>query len=319
MTSRSPRSGRSGRPARGAARKNAKARRESPQRSQARGKATKATKKIAQRTPSRKPPTPRKKPVKQVVVRSDNSETLERTIARTVKPGSDKRRPSWRQGSAAAARRVSQRPGKASRRVGAGLSDSAVRRRPGKSAPKAVEAAPEQTTERRSIVWHGKERTRSVPLQWAAFALVLLLAGIIVLNPVSQYVAQQQEKRVALASLEETKTRIDALEKSLAKWQDDAFVKSQARERLGYVMPGETLYMVSDPERGTAKEQLDKRTAEVNRKMREVTPFYLTIWDSVTIAGEAKGAGEEVENPSQVPVLNDSGKDSTTEKQQSSD
>lgn len=236
-----------------------------------------------------------------MVVQSDSSDTLERTIAQAGKPASSKRRPSWRQGSTAAARRASQRPGAAQR---PGASSANAARRPEKSAPRAVAEVASPTTERRSIVWNGKERSHSIPIQWTVFALVVLVSGALVLNPISRYVAQQQEKRAVLTSLEETKARIDVLEKSLAKWQDDAFVKSQARERLGYVMPGETLYLVSDPERGTAKEQLDKRTAEVNRKMRQATPFYLTVWDSVTIAGGAGEADQEVENPGQVPLLN---------------
>ena len=37
---------------------------------------------------------------------------------------------------------------------------------------------------------------------------------------------------------------ISTLEDQLARWKDPAFVKAEARSRLGWVMPGETGYRV---------------------------------------------------------------------------
>lgn len=118
-------------------------------------------------------------------------------------------------------------------------------------------------------------------------------------NPLTQYLDQQQQKRELLQDLEDTTARVKVLEQELARWQDDDFVRSQARERLGYVMPGETLYLVSDPEEGTPDQQLAQRTQEVNDRRRQATPFYVTMWDSITVAG----ASGDVENPSNVPII----------------
>lgn len=132
-----------------------------------------------------------------------------------------------------------------------------------------------------------------------ALAIVFFaVVGVVIMaSPLNQYLDQQQEKRELLQELEDTSARVKVLEQELARWEDDDFVRSQARERLGYVMPGETLYLVSDPDIGTPDEVLAQRTQEVNDRRRQATPFYLTMWDSIVIAG---GVGD---NPSQVPVI----------------
>src|SRR5690625_6013579 len=38
------------------------------------------------------------------------------------------------------------------------------------------------------------------------------------------------------------------LRAELARWEDPAYVAAQARERLAFVMPGETAYKVIDPD-----------------------------------------------------------------------
>lgn len=52
---------------------------------------------------------------------------------------------------------------------------------------------------------------------------------------------QIAETRQRIAEHEEA---ITTLEEEVARWQDDEFVKLQARERLGWVLPGETGFRV---------------------------------------------------------------------------
>lgn len=143
------------------------------------------------------------------------------------------------------------------------------------------------------------ERTRQFSLRMLTVLLFAAVSAGIVAGPLSQYLDQQHHKRELLQQLEETTARVDVLEQELARWKDDNFVRSQARERLGYVLPGETLYLVSDPEKGTPEEIVAKQTKEVNDRRRHATPFYVTMWDSIKIAGTSGGA----ENPSNVPII----------------
>ncbi|MEW6871765.1 septum formation initiator family protein [Trueperella pyogenes] len=154
-------------------------------------------------------------------------------------------------------------------------------------------------TKKFNVRFSGGERTRQFSMRMLAVLLFAAISVVIVASPLSQYLDQQQQKRELLRQLEETTARVELLEQELARWQDDDFVRSQARERLGYVLPGETLYLASDPAKGTPEEIVAERAKEVNDRRRQATPFYLTMWDSIQIAG----ASGQIVNPSNTPII----------------
>lgn len=150
-----------------------------------------------------------------------------------------------------------------------------------------------------NVTFSRGERTRQFSVRMLAVLFFAALGIVIVSGPLSQYLDQQQQKRDLLQQLDQTTARVDVLEQELARWKDNDFVRSQARERLGYVLPGETLYLVSDPAEGTPEQIVAERTKEANDRRRQATPFYVTMWDSIKIAGATGG----IENPSNVPVI----------------
>ncbi|MFY9262411.1 MAG: septum formation initiator family protein [Arcanobacterium sp.] len=143
----------------------------------------------------------------------------------------------------------------------------------------------------------------------AAIAIFALIGMLIIANPLTQYLSQQEHIRQERAQLEAAQQRVAELEQELELWSDPLFIQSQARERLGYVMPGQTLYTVVDPNVGDAQEQLQERTEQAQRLRRENTPFYVTAWDSIAVAGQAG----VLENPDNVPIRDDSAPDKDTE------
>lgn len=151
----------------------------------------------------------------------------------------------------------------------------------------------------RHIVFQGENGTRRISLRLAVVVVFAIIAILIISNPLTQYLEQKESIRQAKADLVAVQQRVEDLESELALWKDPVYIQAQARERLGYVMPGQTLYQVIDPAEGTAAEQLEDRTAEVERQRRESTPFYVTAWDSIAVAGQAG----VLENPSNVPVI----------------
>jgi cell division protein FtsB len=78
--------------------------------------------------------------------------------------------------------------------------------------------------------------------------MVLLLVVVVLAISFGQslriYLAQQHDLAVAEQQIRETSTKIADLESELARWDDPEYVKAQARDRLGWVMPGETGYRV---------------------------------------------------------------------------
>ena len=92
------------------------------------------------------------------------------------------------------------------------------------------------------------------------------------------------------------------LDKQLKLWNNEDYVKAQARGRLGYVVPGETHYVITGDEKGSAADRLHARTAELQKIRREATPWYISMWDAANIAGNLDENGN-VDNPNAVPMI----------------
>lgn len=75
----------------------------------------------------------------------------------------------------------------------------------------------------------------------------ILLVGILAVSyfyTIRGYVLHQRQIAVVKKQIAEHEEAILTLEEELARWQDDEFVRMQARERLGWVVPGETGFRV---------------------------------------------------------------------------
>ncbi|OMH31620.1 hypothetical protein BGP79_10590 [Tersicoccus sp. Bi-70] len=77
-----------------------------------------------------------------------------------------------------------------------------------------------------------------------ALALVLVTITILLAPTVRTYLAQRAEISSLQQSISEEQAQQTQLKDQLARWNDPAYVKQQARDRLFYVMPGETGYLV---------------------------------------------------------------------------
>jgi cell division protein FtsB len=77
-----------------------------------------------------------------------------------------------------------------------------------------------------------------------ALAVVLLILIISYATSLRIYFSQAHEISATRAEIAERQQRIRDLQGELARWDDEAYVRTQARERLGWVVPGETGYTV---------------------------------------------------------------------------
>jgi cell division protein FtsB len=88
-------------------------------------------------------------------------------------------------------------------------------------------------------------RRSSLTSRAAVLALVVCSLVLMLAYPVQQYLAQ----RGVIAKLHRANAaaqqQVDVLAAQDALWKDPAFVARQARERLHYVMPGETEYVLT--------------------------------------------------------------------------
>ena len=79
-----------------------------------------------------------------------------------------------------------------------------------------------------------------------ALTVVLVILTISYASSLRIYFSQAHEISATKAEIAGRQQRIQELQGELARWDDEAYVRTQARERLGWVVPGETGYTVVD-------------------------------------------------------------------------
>jgi cell division protein FtsB len=91
-------------------------------------------------------------------------------------------------------------------------------------------------------------RERRSALTGRAAILALVLAALIVSYASSLRAWSEQQARLAdlRAEASDRGQRVADLEQELDRWRDPAYVEAQARQRFGWVMPGEVGYVVVD-------------------------------------------------------------------------
>ncbi|WP_458244208.1 FtsB family cell division protein [Streptomyces sp. MAI_2237] len=106
----------------------------------------------------------------------------------------------------------------------------------------------------------------------ALLALVLCTLVVALAYPIRQYVSQRAEISDLERQKQQAEERVEQLRDLKARWKDDSYAEQQIRQRLHYVMPGETGYVVVDPDRAR------QSRAGLGAADR---PWYANFWDGV--------------------------------------
>ncbi|MFE9022392.1 septum formation initiator family protein [Streptomyces sp. NPDC007808] len=125
-----------------------------------------------------------------------------------------------------------------------------------------------------------KRQARRSRLTGRAALLALVVCSMVVAlaYPIRQYVSQRAEIADLKRQKQEAAERVEQLRDTKARWQDDAYAEQRIRERLHYVMPGETGFVVIDPD-AARQSRTDQGAAD--------RPWYTDIWDGVDKADAA--------------------------------
>jgi cell division protein FtsB len=112
-------------------------------------------------------------------------------------------------------------------------------------------------------------------------ALVVCLLAITLAYPLREYLAQRGDIAGYRDKVAEQQARVAELRRQHARWSDRAYVEAQARERLHYVMPGETSYVVLEADDTPSPDgAVEPATAAPAR-----SPWFTDLWRSVEAAG----------------------------------
>ncbi len=113
-------------------------------------------------------------------------------------------------------------------------------------------------------------------------AVVAVLA-VLLAPALRSYLAQQQQISALRHQVSQQRVQVSELEAERSAWDDPAYVKAQARDRLKFVMPGERAYTVIDPRPETSRTPSPVRAAASTA--RSDRSWFGDVWRSTQIAG----------------------------------
>jgi cell division protein FtsB len=177
-----------------------------------------------------------------------------------------------------------RRPGPAGRSAGRSATRATVRIEPRATVTRVSASRGTRPAAARRTATTGATR-RTVAARPRAFTgratvlmVVLVVLALAYTYPVRVYLAQESKIAQMEAAQATQQQKINGLNEEVAKWQDDAYVKIQARDRLFYVEPGETPLLVLNDPAGAAR--------DAGKPIPQAAPdrWYDTLWGSVTAA-----------------------------------
>jgi cell division protein FtsB len=122
--------------------------------------------------------------------------------------------------------------------------------------------------------------------------LVLSVLTISYASSLKAYFQQHSQIQELRSRISASNSDIQRLEAEKARWNDPAYVREQARARFGYLMPGQTSYVVigEDGKPLAAQASLsDPRTDTSSTP----TAWWTTEWRSVELAGNPPDPSSE--------------------------
>ena len=130
---------------------------------------------------------------------------------------------------------------------------------------------PERRRPRRAITG------RAIVLGAMVIVLLVLLA-----SPLHRYFGSRSDLNAAAQQLQHDQQQLRELKQQYAQWSDPGFIQQQARERLQYAMPGDTVYVVVDH---GAQSEIEKTETKPGTQ-QAAGSWNTRLWDSVQQAGK---------------------------------
>lgn len=114
-----------------------------------------------------------------------------------------------------------------------------------------------------------------------AFSAILFFLALAIAPPVKHYFTQRAQISALKSQLSADQTALQKARQELLLWQDPDYIKSQARERLHFVMPGERQYIVTD----NSSTSTNDGTTKIASALTDGQPWYARLIASISETG----------------------------------
>jgi cell division protein DivIC len=123
-----------------------------------------------------------------------------------------------------------------------------------------------------------------VARQVAALGLVLCAVALTLAYPLRNYLAQREALAEVTAAQQQLQQQITDLQNQQSALNDPDYIAAQAKERLRYVSPGDTVYRIVLP-KGV------ESAAGATTAAPAPEPWYAHMWDTLSEPAAAPSGG----------------------------
>ena len=124
-------------------------------------------------------------------------------------------------------------------------------------------------------------RRRRTSNRVLALSAIFFILALTIAPPVKHYFTQRAQISALKAELSADNTALQKAREELLLWQDPEYIKSQARERLHFVLPGERQYIVTEGETTGNQES----TTKIASSLADGQPWYSRLIASISETG----------------------------------
>lgn len=137
--------------------------------------------------------------------------------------------------------------------------------------------------------------------------MIIVVAAVLVISYASSlraYLQQRHDINALQTEIAQRKEHIKLLEEQTRRWEDPAYVQQQARERFGFVMPGETAYVALDENGERIQTEPELTDPDSVGSAEQPKAWWDDAWGSVLLAGDppeqtGEGPESEIDPPKQ--------------------
>ena len=114
-----------------------------------------------------------------------------------------------------------------------------------------------------------------------ALSAILFILALTIAPPVKHYFTQRAQISALKSQLSADNAALQKARQELSLWKDPDFIKSQARERLHFVLPGERQYIVID----NSTTDSNNTTTKIASALTDGQPWYARLIASISETG----------------------------------
>lgn len=128
---------------------------------------------------------------------------------------------------------------------------------------------------------------RGISTRLLVLFIVLFAVAVTLAPPTQHYFAQRAQISALESSVDSNRKKLEEARAELDRWRDPEYIRSQARNRLHFVLPGERQYIILGV--GTQAGDVSEGAAPINEDFPLGIPWYSRIISSITSVGVGSG------------------------------